>query len=64
MDNLKYLKSYKNFGVTHDGMWRQVFYLKLAVVGYAWTLFFVVCFKKKFILSNAGLNLSILYLFW
>ena len=44
-------------------MWRQAFSLKLAVVAWAWILFFI-CLKERFIFSKVDLSLNILGLIW
>ena len=49
---------------TRDGkMCRQAFFLKLAVVAWAWILFFI-CLKEKFIFSKVDLSLNILGFIW
>ena len=44
-------------------MWRQAFSLKLAVVAWAWILFFI-CLKERFIFSKVDLSVNILGLIW
>ena len=44
-------------------MWRQAFSLKLAVVAWAWILFFI-CLKERFIFSKVDMSVNILGLIW